>query len=173
MIKASIIFTCYLLSILFIEQTIASEAPNANIANKAKKYFDVRIGEYVFFLELALTPETQEKGLMYRTEVPQRHGMAFVFSNKKKRAFWMKNTQVELDLLYFTADGILRETYELIPFDKSLVLSTRNDIALAIELNKGEADKYLLKPGVSLDLKSLSKAIRKIGVDPATFSLNL
>ena len=173
MINASIIFTGCLLSILFIEQTIASEASNANVANKARKYFDVRIGEHVFFLELALTPETQEKGLMYRTKIPQMHGMAFIFDDKKKRAFWMKNTQVALDLLYFTADGILQEIHELVPFDKSSIISQRNDISIAIELNKGESEKYFLKPGITLDLISLSKAIRKSGKDPAKFSLNL
>ena len=173
MIKTYIIIIGCLLSIFFIEQTFASEASNANVVNKARKYFDVKIGEYVFFLELALTPETQQKGLMYRTEVPQRHGMAFVFSDKKKRAFWMKNTQVDLDLLYFTSDGILQEIHALVPFDKSTVVSQRNDISFAIELNKGESEKYRLTPGTSLDLKSLSKAIRRIGKDPAAFSLNL
>ena len=171
--KVYIIFIGCLLSILFIEQTIASEASNANVVNKARTYFDVKIGEHVFFLELALTPETQEKGLMYRTELPQRHGMAFVFSDKKKRGFWMKNTQVELDLLYFTSDGILQEIHALVPFDKNTVVSQRNDISFAVELNKGDSEKYRLKPGTSLDLKSLSKAIRRIGKDPATFSLNL
>ena len=85
----------------------------------------------------------------------------------------MKNTQVDLDLLYFTSDEILQEIHALVPFDKSTVVSQRNDISFAIELNKGESEKYRLTPGTSLDLKSLSKAIRRIGKDPAAFSLNL
>ncbi|NLF16960.1 MAG: DUF192 domain-containing protein [Lentisphaerae bacterium] len=64
----------------------------------------------VFELELALTPETRERGLMDRPELPPDRGMLFVFTDLEPRRFWMKNTRVDLDILYLDDDGRLVST---------------------------------------------------------------
>src|SRR6185436_1514208 len=46
----------------------------------------------VYRLELALTPEDQAQGLMYRESLPPRAGMLFVFDQPAPHHFWMKNT---------------------------------------------------------------------------------
>ncbi|MFK7840570.1 MAG: DUF192 domain-containing protein, partial [Bdellovibrionales bacterium] len=45
-------------------------------------------------IELALTPEQQAKGLMFRAEIPNDYGMLFVFNEEAPRSFWMKNTLI-------------------------------------------------------------------------------
>ena len=57
-----------------------------------------------FSVEIADTWERRELGLMYRDSMPADHGMLFIFPNEKRRAFWMKNTRIPLDILYFNAD---------------------------------------------------------------------
>ncbi|MEK7218039.1 MAG: DUF192 domain-containing protein [Patescibacteria group bacterium] len=54
-------------------------------------------------VEVAATPEQQATGLMGRESVAG--GMLFVFSEQRELAFWMKNTLVPLDILFFTQDG--------------------------------------------------------------------
>ena len=65
----------------------------------------VLIKGYPFTLELALTPQSREHGLMERLAVPPDGGMLFVFPDEIPRRFWMKNTRVDLDIVYLDSAG--------------------------------------------------------------------
>jgi uncharacterized membrane protein (UPF0127 family) len=57
-----------------------------------------------FTTEFATDDASREHGLMMRTELAADHSMLFVFPDLEPRWFWMKNTLVPLDILYFGAD---------------------------------------------------------------------
>lgn len=57
-------------------------------------------------VELALTPEEHARGLMERPSLAPDSGMLFVFPSAGERLFWMKNTLVDLDIIFI--DGALR-----------------------------------------------------------------
>lgn len=57
-----------------------------------------------FSVEIADTREKQALGLMYRDRLPEGHGMLFVFQNDAPRSFWMKNTRIPLDIMYFSSE---------------------------------------------------------------------
>ncbi|WP_254425126.1 DUF192 domain-containing protein [Rhodanobacter sp. B04] len=57
-----------------------------------------------FSVELATDDASREHGLMMRTKLAADHGMLFVFTDTTPRAFWMKNTLIPLDILYFDAN---------------------------------------------------------------------
>lgn len=52
-------------------------------------------------VELAKTPEQHARGLMFREKLKNNEGMLFMFKDEQARAFWMKNTLLNLDIGYF------------------------------------------------------------------------
>jgi len=51
-------------------------------------------------LEVALTPEQQALGLMYRSALAPDRGMLFPISPPRPVSFWMKNVPVPLDMVF-------------------------------------------------------------------------
>ena len=61
----------------------------------------VELGGETFAVEIADTSEKQALGLMFRDSMPADRGMLFIFPNESPRSFWMKNTRIPLDIMYF------------------------------------------------------------------------
>jgi uncharacterized membrane protein (UPF0127 family) len=83
-----------------------------------------RNGVHTFAVEMALTPEQQQQGLMFRRELPEGQGMLFDFRREQETAFWMKNTFIPLDMIFIRADGkIHRIAANTTPLSEALVPS--------------------------------------------------
>jgi uncharacterized membrane protein (UPF0127 family) len=61
-----------------------------------------------FNVEVAITPEQQATGLMFRESLPPDGGMLFDFGNPQPSYIWMKNTIIGLDIVFINADGTIR-----------------------------------------------------------------
>jgi len=54
-------------------------------------------------VEVADTQQKRSFGLMYRRDLPESHGMLFLFPREEPLSFWMKNTPLPLDIIFINA----------------------------------------------------------------------
>ncbi len=100
-----------------------------------------------FNVELALTPDQQEKGLMFRTELADNAGMLFAFPEESKRAFWMRNTLVPLDMVFIKKDGAIALIHQNAVPEYLTPIPSQEPVLAVLELKGGVTEKLGIKAG--------------------------
>ncbi len=136
-----------LLSVLSILTAVILIVPRLGAAELQPLEIASKGGVHVFAVELALTPEQQAQGLMYRKELPEGQGMLFDFKREQEATFWMRNTYVPLDMIFIRADGrIHRIAANTVPLSEALV-SSGGPVRAVLEVVAGTAKKLGIAPG--------------------------
>ncbi len=92
---------------------------------------------------------------MFRDSMPRDHGMLFIFSAEAMRSFWMKNTRIPLDIMYFDEDLRLVSVARGAKPCRTQRCPSYPSAAPAmyvLELNAGLADEIGLKPGDRMEI---------------------
>jgi len=109
----------------------------------------------VFTVDLAETREAQARGLMFVEQMDADHGMLFIFPREAPRSFWMKNTRIPLDILYFDRElalvSMARNARPCVA-DPCPSYPSRGPAQYVLELNAGTADALGVAPGDRLTL---------------------
>jgi uncharacterized membrane protein (UPF0127 family) len=58
----------------------------------------------LFRVELAVSEEEHQRGLMFRTHLDEDAGMLFLGRDPREQVFWMKNTLIPLDMIFIGTD---------------------------------------------------------------------
>lgn len=111
-----------------------------------------------FDVWVADTPERAEQGLMYVRDLPAGRGMIFPFAPARVVSFWMKNTYIELDMLFIAADGHVVKIIERAAPLRLDLLSSDVPVGAVLELRGGEAGLLGLKVGDQVSWKPAGKA---------------
>jgi uncharacterized membrane protein (UPF0127 family) len=108
-----------------------------------------------FIVELAETSEKQALGLMFREQMPDDHGMLFLFPGEAMRSFWMKNTRIPLDIFYFDQElKLVSVSKNTKPCRTQRCPSypSTGPAKYVLELNAGKAAELGVKTGDILEL---------------------
>lgn len=103
-------------------------------------------GEHRFDVEVAATPQEQEKGLMFRKELAANHGMVFPMTPPRTASFWMKDTLIPLDMLFVRTDGSIALIATAQPYDLTPV-SAGIPVAAVVEIPGGRAAALGIREG--------------------------
>ncbi len=125
--------------ILAVGATRAAEPQVVEIAT--------RTGVHVFSVELVATEAERARGLMYRQELPEEHGMLFDFEREEPVAMWMHDTYIPLDMIFIRGDGrILRIAERTEPLSDRIIPSG-GPVRAVLEVAGGTAKKLGIAPG--------------------------
>ena len=67
-----------------------------------QKASQVCFKDHCVHVEIAQTDQETRRGLQQRSHLPDHHGMLFVFPRNGTYAFWMKDTQIPLDIIWLS-----------------------------------------------------------------------
>ena len=81
----------------------------------------VYFGGHSFKAEVAVTQAEQERGLMYRKQLPKDACMIFLYGQDGPHAIWMRHCYISLDVAWTDVNGFIVEVAENVPpCDKKL-----------------------------------------------------
>ncbi len=110
----------------------------------------------VINVEVASTPEQNERGLGYRDALAEDAGMLFDLGETKIPQFWMKGMRFPLDIVWIFEDGRVASILTAVPMqtgapDGDLVRHAPPvAVRYALELNAGAAGRLGLAPNTKL-----------------------
>jgi uncharacterized membrane protein (UPF0127 family) len=100
-----------------------------------------------FTVDLAVSPEDQAQGLMFRRSLPRDAGMLFDFGKTRPAEFWMKNTLIPLDMVFIAADGHIADIHErAVPLSEATIES-KVPVRAVLEVNGGTVARLGIKEG--------------------------
>jgi uncharacterized membrane protein (UPF0127 family) len=100
-----------------------------------------------FRVEMAETPEQQQVGLMFRTDIPADGGMLFDWGTPRISQMWMKNTVSSLDMLFIDDQGIVRRVVERTVPESLAIIDSLVPVRATLELAAGTAERLDIRIG--------------------------
>lgn len=99
--------------------------------------------------EIAYTPEKMEKGMMGRTGFGLIDAMAFNFEQQRVLSFWMKNTLIPMDILFFDANGDFVSSASMAPCkeDPCPIYTSAEPASIALEVPADFVEKNSIGKG--------------------------
>ena len=122
----------------------------------------IKVGNKKVYVEIADTDEEQTKGLSNRKNMSENHGMLFVFQNEAQHAFWMKDTYIPLDHIYFSRDmkvTDIKGNFEPCLQSYCRAFIPKNKALYVLEVNGGFASKYKIAEGTEMKILKIKEIL--------------
>ena len=114
----------------------------------------VHIGDTVYVVDLAVTPEERTQGLSGRPSMDADRGMLFVYDEDGARAFWMPDMHFPLDMVWIREDCVVAGVTADVPNppldtprDQLEFYPSAGMVRFILELNAGQAADQGIEAG--------------------------
>jgi uncharacterized membrane protein (UPF0127 family) len=108
----------------------------------------------VYNVELAVSEQEQEIGLMGRTKLADDAGMMFPFDQVGEVSFWMKDTLIPLDMLFIDEHGRIFNIKENAQPQDLTPVPSAGPTKAVIEIAGGNAKAHGIKVGNMVEYKA-------------------
>ena len=99
----------------------------------------ITINNKEYKVKVAKTEEEKEKGLQGIKELPEDEGMLFIYDEPQTVGFWMKDTEIPLDIIFINEDQEVISIYKGEPNDESI--AEEDNVQYVLELNQNSGVK--------------------------------
>lgn len=151
MTKKKIVFIAILLFIIISGLILMSK--------KNKNQGEVCFKGSCLNVELALTSQARERGLMFRENLDLDKGLLFVYEKEGEYSFWMKNVLFPLDIVWINENKEIVFISENTPpcsEDSCPSIKPGKEAKYVLEINEGGSEKMGFVVGDKLEI-SLSE----------------
>ena len=108
-----------------------------------------------FNVEFARSEAEKAIGLMFRERLADDEGMLFMWNTSSLRQFWMKNTLINLDILFIDSDYRVVHIEESAQKGSLRIISSLLPVQYVLEINAGQSQLRKITPGALLSAKNL------------------
>ena len=117
--------------------------------------------KYAMRVQLAVSGRQMARGLMFRKTLKPYDGMLFDFGGLTIARMWMKDTKIELDMLFIKADGTIESIGHGVPFS-FLIIQSKGEVRAVLEIPHGTAKKLGIKPGDRIRHEIFGSPLKKL-----------
>ncbi len=115
----------------------AVDGPQPTLPTKTLTIVTRSGARHDFTVEMATTPQQQEIGEMFRTNIPADHGMFFDWGTPRPVPMWMKNCPVPEDMVFIGQDGTITHIAENTVPESLANISSGGPVRATLELQGG------------------------------------
>ncbi|MFP4383093.1 MAG: DUF192 domain-containing protein [Spirochaetia bacterium] len=126
--------------------------------SKSPETYTLTINNNELKVEIAVTHEEKQRGLMHRENLAENEGMLFVYEEDRVMSFWMKNTTIPLSIAFLSKEGEIIDIKNLTPRSERSVQSSRS-VRYALEVNQGFFSRHGIQEG---DRVNFSKELEEL-----------
>lgn len=106
-------------------------------------------------IEIANNDEQRERGLMFRTSMPDTSGMLFIYPSPREGSFWMLDTPLPLSIAFADSTGVIFHIVDMDPCVEEMswecpTYDSGGAFEYALEMNKGYFAKRGIKAGAKI-----------------------
>lgn len=111
------------------------------------KTIQIEINDKIYNVLLAQTEEEKEQGLMNVEELDSNEGMLFIYDSPQHVDFWMKDTEIPLDIIFIDEDLEVISVKQGTPLSEEYI--SEGNVQFVLELNQNSG----VKPGDDVDIE--------------------
>ncbi len=108
------------------------------------------VGSQETVAELAVTPDQQRTGMMFRTNMEENASMLFPLPFTQRASFWMKNCPYPLSTAYIDEEGVIQEIHDFQPFNTNAVVAGSDNIRFVLETRQGWFARHNITTNMSV-----------------------